>query len=129
MSENHCANTTTYTAARAAVAQLAANDITFDQISRWRTQPTTVVFWSGPPLQAIYVGMRQFLTLHHHYVTQISSSLGAPLRMRTHASEPFTEQQSFVVGPGIPHQVETTGFAPHSACNHHASSKIVALFK
>src|SRR5262249_15511943 len=109
MSENHCANATTNTAARAAVSRLAANDITFDETSGWRTQPTTVVFWPGPPLQAIYLGMGQSLTLHRHYATQISISLGAPLRMRTHASEPFTEQQSFVVGPDIPHQVETTG--------------------
>ncbi len=109
MSENHYANATTHTAARAAVSRLAANDITFDETSGWRTQPTTVVFWPGPPLQAIYVGMGQSLTLHRHYATQISISLDAPLRMRTHASEPFTEQQSFVVGPDIPHQVETTG--------------------
>jgi AraC-like DNA-binding protein len=109
MNENHCANATTNTAARAAVSRLAANDITFDETSGRCSQPTTVVFWPGPPLQAIYVGMGQSLTLHRHYATQISISLGAPLRMRTHASEPFAEQQSFVVGPDIPHQVEAAG--------------------
>ena len=109
MSENPCVNATTHTAARAAVSRLAANDNTFDEACGRRTQPTTVVFWPGPPLHAIYVGMGQSLTLHRHYATQINISLGAPLRMRMHASEPFIEQQSFVVGPDIPHQVETAG--------------------
>jgi AraC family transcriptional regulator len=106
MIENHCANATTNTAARADVSCLAANEITFDEALGWRTQRTTVVLWPG---QAISVGMGQSLTLHRHYATQISISLGAPLRVRTRASGPYTEQQSFIVGPNIPHQVETTG--------------------
>jgi hypothetical protein len=59
--------------------------------------------------QAIYVGMGQSFTLHRHYATQISISLGAPFQVRTRASGPYTEQQSFIVGPNIEHQVETTG--------------------
>lgn len=47
--------------------------------------------------------------LHHHYATQISISLGAPLQMRAGASGPYTEQQSFIVGPNIPHQVKGEG--------------------
>lgn len=109
MRENRCMNVTTHTAARAAVSPLAVNDLTCDETSGRCSQPTTVVCWSGPPLQAIYVGMGQSLTLHRHYATQISISLGAPLRMRTHPNAPFTEQQSFVVGPDVPHQVETAG--------------------
>jgi AraC family transcriptional regulator len=51
--------------------------------------------------------MGQSLTLHRHFATQISISLGGPLRVRTGASGPFSEQQSFIAGPNIPHQVET----------------------
>jgi AraC family transcriptional regulator len=98
MIENHRAN--------ADVSPLAANEITVDEALGWRTQRTTLVLW---PRHAISVGMGQSLTLHRHYATQISISLGAPLRVRTRASEPFTEQQSFIVGQNIPHQVETTG--------------------
>lgn len=47
-------------------------------------------------------------TLHCHHAAQISISLGAPLQVRTRAGEPCTEQQSLIVGPNIPHQVETT---------------------
>lgn len=106
MIENHRANATTNTAARADVSRLAANEITFDEAFEWRTQRTTVVLW---PAQAIYVGMGQSLTLHRHYATQISISLGAPLRMRTRASGPYIEQQSFVIGSNIPHQIATAG--------------------
>ena len=106
MNEKYRANTTTNTATRTDVSRLAANDITFDEASRWRTQRTTLVIW---PSHAISVGMGQSLTLHRHYATQISISLGAPLQARTRASGSYTEQQSFIVGPNIPHQVETPG--------------------
>lgn len=106
MSEHNCANATTSTSARADVTRIAANDITCDTAIGWRTQRSTVVLW---PCQAISLGMGRSLTLHSHYITQISISLGAPLRMRTRASGPYIEQQSFVVGPNIPHQVEATG--------------------
>ncbi len=106
MSENHCANATTNTAARADVSRLVANEITSDEALGWRTPRTTVVLWPG---QAIYLGMGQSFTLHRHHAVQISISLGAPLQVRTRASGPYTEQQSFIVGPDIPHQVETTG--------------------
>ncbi len=106
MIENHCANATTNTAAGADVSRLAANEITFDEALGWCTQRTSVVLWPG---QAIYLGMGQSLTLHRHHAVQISISLGAPLQMRTHASEPYTEQQSFIVGPDIPHQVKGEG--------------------
>src|SRR5215470_923828 len=106
MIDNHCANATMNTAARADVSCLAANEITFDEALGWRTQRTTVVLW---PRQAISVGMGQSLALHRHYATQISISLGAPLQVRTRASGPYTEQQSFIVGPNREHQVEMTG--------------------
>jgi AraC-like DNA-binding protein len=106
MIENHRANAMANTAASADVSKLAANDITLDEALEWSTQRMTLVLW---PAHAISVGMGQSLTLHCHYATQISISLGAPLRVRTRASEPFSEQQSFIVGPNIPHQVETIG--------------------
>lgn len=106
MIENHCANATTNTAARGDASRLAANDITFDEALGWRTQRTTLVLGPG---RAIYVGIGQSSTLHRHYATQVSISLGAPLRVRTRASGPYTEQQSFIVGPNVPHQVEMTG--------------------
>lgn len=106
MSENHCANATTNTAARADVSRLAANEITFDEALGWCTERASLVLWSG---RAVYVGMGQSFTLHHHYATQICISLGAPLQVRTRASGPYTEQQSFIVGPNREHQVESTG--------------------
>lgn len=72
----------------------------------WRTPRTSLVVWAG---QALSVGMGQSFTLHRHYATQISISLGAPLQVRTRASGPYTEQQSFIVGPNIPHQVKGEG--------------------
>lgn len=111
MRESHCPDARTHTSARVAVSQLIARDIALKKSARWRTQPATVIFWPGPPLHVIYMGMGLSLALHRHYATQISISLGTPLRMRTHASKPFAEQQSFVVGPDIPHQVETVGGA------------------
>jgi AraC-like DNA-binding protein len=53
--------------------------------------------------------MGQSSTLHRHYATQLSISLGAPLQVRTRESGPYTAQQSFIVGPNDPHQVEMTG--------------------
>ncbi|MGE5333502.1 MAG: helix-turn-helix domain-containing protein [Nitrososphaerota archaeon] len=106
MSEHNRANATTTTAAPADATRITANDSSCDTASGWRTQRSTVVLWPG---QALSVGMGRSLTLHSHYITQISISLGAPLRMRTRASGPYTEQQSFVVSPNIPHQVEMTG--------------------
>jgi AraC-like DNA-binding protein len=97
----------TNTAAHVDSSQLAANDILFGTASRRRTQRMSLVLWLGD--QAISIGMGQSLTLHRHYATQISISLGAPLHVRTRASGPYTEQQSFIVGPNIPHQVETLG--------------------
>lgn len=108
MSENHRANATTHTTDRTADDRLTDNDFTLDATSSWRTQPATVVFWLGPPLQAVYAGMGLSLTLHRHYATQISISLGSPLRVRTSARKPYSEQQSFIVGPHVPHQVEAT---------------------
>ncbi|HLZ25151.1 MAG TPA: hypothetical protein VKQ30_23765, partial [Ktedonobacterales bacterium] len=105
MVENHRANVTTNTAARADVSQLAANEIAVDETIGWRTQRTTLVLGPG---RALYMGMGQSSTLHRHYATQVSISLGAPLQVRTRASGPYTEQQSLIVGPNIPHQVEMT---------------------
>ncbi len=106
MTEHHCANATTHTAARADVSLLAAEEITFDAASGWRTRRASLVLW---PSQAIYLGMGQSSTFHRHYATQIGISLGAPLQVRTRAGEPYTRQQSFIVGPNIPHQVQATG--------------------
>jgi AraC-like DNA-binding protein len=106
MSERHRANATTHTAARADASRLAANDNVFDKALGWRAQRATLVLGPG---RAIYVGMGQSSTLHRHYATQISISLGAPLQVRTRASGPYTEQQSFIVGPNREHQVEMTG--------------------
>lgn len=85
------------------------DDVTRDAASGWRTQRTTLVLWPEQAMQAIYVGMGQSATLHRHYATQIGISLGAPFRVRTRASGPYTEQQSFIVGPHVPHQIEMTG--------------------
>lgn len=100
---------TSHTGARSVLFRLTVHDTTSDETSGWRNHPTTVHFWLGPPLQAIYMGMGQSLSLHRHYGTQLSISLGAPLQVRTSAGRPYSKQQSFIVGPHIPHQVEATG--------------------
>lgn len=82
------------------------NKVTFQEAFGWRTPRTTVVLWPG---QMIYLGIGQSFTLHHHHAVQVSISLGAPLQVRTRASGPYTEQQSFIVGPNIPHQVRGVG--------------------
>src|SRR5689334_19400069 len=87
-------------------SQVAAHDTSFDAASDQRTQRTTVVVW---PEHAISVGMGWFSALHRHYATQINISLAGPLQMRARASGPYTEQQSLIVGPNIPHEVEMTG--------------------
>src|SRR5262249_40408246 len=115
MSKNHCANATTNTPARGDASRFAVNESSFDAASGWGTKRTTIVLWPGG--QAIYVGMGQSFALHCHYATQISISLGAPLQVRTRASGPYTEQQSFIVGPNIPHQVEMTGLPSFILCS------------
>src|SRR5215472_11239463 len=106
MSEHHRANATTPPVSRADAPLLAADDITRDEALGWHTKPASLVLWPG---QAIYLGMGYPTTLHCHYAAQISISLGASLQVRTRAGEPYTEQQSFIVGPKIEHQVEMTG--------------------
>lgn len=106
MTENHDTNTTTNAVARTAVSRLASREITFDAASGWGAQRAVLVLGSG---RAIYVGMGQSSTLHHHHAVQVSISLGAPLQVRSRASGPYIEQQSFIVGPNVPHQVEVRG--------------------
>lgn len=103
--ESYNANAITNTTARADIPRLAANNITCDAASGWRTQQASLVLWPG---RAIYLGMGQSSTLHRHYAMQICISLGAPFQVRTRARGPYTEQQSFIVGPHIPHQIEMT---------------------
>src|SRR5579872_2069390 len=103
---NHRGNATATTAARTDVSRRTANDITLDTACGWSAKRAMLVLGPG---RAIYVGMGQSSALHRHYATQISIGLGAPLQVRTRASGPYTERQSFVVGPHIPHQVEMTG--------------------
>jgi AraC-like DNA-binding protein len=93
-------------AARADAFPLVADDITPDAASRWHTQRASLVLW---PSQAIYLGMGYPTTLHCHHAAQISISLGGPLQVRNRASGPYIEQQSFIVGPNIPHQVQAAG--------------------
>lgn len=93
-------------ATRVGVPQFATYDATFDAASGVRTQRTTVVVW---PCHAISLGTGWFSALHHHYATQVNISLGAPFRVRMSTSEPYIEQQSLIVGPNIPHEVEMTG--------------------
>lgn len=104
--DNQRADATTNTAARADVSRRAAEDTAVGTASEWRSEPATLVIG---PRRAIYSGMGQSSTLHRHYATQISISLGAPLQVRTRASGPYTERQSFIAGPHIPHQIEMTG--------------------
>ena len=106
MIEKHGANATTNAVARADVSRLASHEIAFDAASGWGAQRAVLVLGSG---RAIYVGMGQSSTLHRHHAVQVSISLGAPLQVRSRASGPYTEQQSFIVGPNVPHQVEVTG--------------------
>lgn len=82
------------------------HEITFDEVSKGHTPRTTLVLW---PDQMIYAGIGQSFTLHRHHAVQISISLGAPLQVRTSASGPYSKQQSFIVGPNIPHQVKGEG--------------------
>ncbi len=90
---------------QAGVSKVATDEKSFDAGSDRRTQRTTVVFW---PDHAIAVGMGWFSALHRHFATQINISLGAPLRVRACATGPYTEQQSLIVGPNVPHEVELT---------------------
>jgi len=71
--------------------------------------PTTVILLPTHAVQAIYVGIGDSFTLHHHYATQVSISLGAPIKMRERGSAPYSEQASFIVAPSVPHQVEASG--------------------
>lgn len=105
MTENYRANSTTG-ADRGDDFRCDANEGTLDAPSGWGDQPTRGIFW---PSQAIAVGPGWFSDFHHHYATQVCISLGAPLRVRTSASGPYTEQRSLIVGPHVPHVLETTG--------------------
>lgn len=106
MIENYHANATKNTAVRTDLSQPALGESTCDEASGWPIQRTSVLLWHD---QAIYLGVGPSFELHRHYATQISISLGAPMQMRTRASGPYIKQQSFIVGPNIPHQVEGAG--------------------
>lgn len=72
-------------------------------------QPRTIVILlPSTGIHALYIGRGESFTLHRHYASQVSISLSAPLKVRTRASGPYSEQSSFIVGPNIPHQVEAT---------------------
>ena len=77
--------------------------------AQWVDRPATVVFSKGPPIQAVYVGPGLSLDLHRHYATQISISVGEPFRVRTSESDSFQEQESFVVGPNVAHELDAEG--------------------
>lgn len=79
-----------------------------DETTVWHTRPVTIFYWLGPPFHVIYLGMGPSLMLHRHYTTQLSISLGGPFRVRSSERESFSEQQSFVVAPHVPHQIEAT---------------------
>ena len=87
-------NTTPDPSARTDVSRLAPNELTFENDLEGRTRRTAVVLWSNQTIQAIYLGMGESFSLHRHYATQISISLGAPLKVRRYASGRFSEQRS-----------------------------------
>ncbi|QBD79444.1 AraC family transcriptional regulator [Ktedonosporobacter rubrisoli] len=103
MIEDHGANLDAY--------RLIWGESAFDEAAERRTQRATFVLWPGQTLQVLCIGMGPPSTLHHHYATQLGISLGSPFLVRTRASGPYTEQQSFIAGPNVPHQVETTGMS------------------
>lgn len=105
MTENDSANSTTG-ANRGDDVRRDASEGTRDAPRGWGDPPTRGIFW---PSQAIAVGPGWFFAFHHHYATQVCISFGAPLRVRAYASGPYTEQQSLIVGPHVPHELETTG--------------------
>lgn len=107
MTENDSANSTTG-ANRGDDVRRDASEGTRDAPRGWGDPPTRGIFW---PSQAIAVGPGWFSAFHHHYATQVCISFGAPLRVRAYASGPYTEQQSLIVGPHVPHELETTGIA------------------
>ena len=107
MTENDSANSTTG-ANRGDDVRRDAREGTRDAPRGWGDPPTRGIFW---PSQAIAVGPGWFSAFHHHYATQVCISFGAPLRVRAYASGPYTEQQSLIVGPHVPHELETTGIA------------------
>lgn len=76
-----------------------------DLAARISTQPAEVVFWTGPPAQAVYVGGGLSLDVHRHYATQITISLGDPVVVQTAAHR--RSQQSFVVGPNVAHGIDS----------------------
>ena len=105
MTENYSAHSTTG-GDRGDNVRRDASEVTLDAPSGWGDQPTRGIFW---PSQAIAVGPGWFSDFHHHYATQVCISFGAPLRVRMYASGPYTEQRSLIVGPHVPHELETTG--------------------
>lgn len=74
--------------------------------SRLLRQPARVVFWEGPPAQAIYLGRGLSLDVHRHHATQITISLGEPVSVLTDHNGSVSRQQSFVVGPNVAHGIE-----------------------
>lgn len=106
MTEDHSANVTTGAADSDEDSRRDAREVTLDTLSGWGDQPTTLMFW---PSEAIALGMNWYSALHHHYATQVIISLGAPLQVRGRANEPYSEQQSLIVAPHVPHDVEATG--------------------
>jgi AraC-like DNA-binding protein len=109
MIETQYVNTMTSTATPANAPRSEVKTSPFDVTSEWSLQRTSVAIWPSQTIHAIYLGGGQSFTLHSHQAVQISISLGAPMQMRTSTSEPFTKQQSFIVGPNIPHQVQGEG--------------------
>lgn len=105
MTENYSANSM-MGADRGNDFRRDASEVARDAPSGWGDRPTRGIFW---PSQAIAAGLGWFSDFHHHYATQVCISFGAPLRVRTDASGPHTEQQSLIVGPHVPHELETTG--------------------
>ncbi len=59
--------------------------------------------------RAMYFGVEVSPAVHQHKALQISVSLGPPLRVRSRADDPYSEQQSFIASPNVPHQFERTG--------------------
>ena len=72
-------------------------------------QRRPVIFLPSHAVHALYIGMGESFALHRHYATQVSISLGAPLKTRTRATGPYSEPSSFIVSRNVAHQVDATG--------------------
>lgn len=68
------------------------------------TLPATasLFLWPG---QALYIGIGQDSTVHHHYALQVGLSVDQPLHIRATPQDSFTAVAGCIVAPNASHQI------------------------